>query len=122
MFSLLTATEREPRVGDFELVSKLKGFPSSESYLCAYSYLNERFQHHAPTPQQGELLGSGDEEDVEFLEALKGLVDGAVKLLGADKGMGAWLMSGLLTKSGVIDVRMRVVPWPICCIIPLRTL
>ena len=53
------------------------------------------------------LLGSGDEEDVQFLEALKGLVDGAVKLLGADKGVGTWLMSGLLRKSGMVDVRFE---------------
>lgn len=55
------------------------------------------------------LLGSGDEEDVQFLEALKGLVDGAVKLLGADKGIGTWLMSGLLRKSGMVDVRLGLV-------------
>ncbi|CAM9185984.1 unnamed protein product, partial [Ectocarpus sp. 8 AP-2014] len=59
-------------------------------------------QEHAPT-ERGGLLGSGDEEDVQFLEALKGLVDGAVKLLGADKGVGKWLMSGLLRKSGMVD-------------------
>ncbi|CAN0078812.1 unnamed protein product [Ectocarpus sp. 12 AP-2014] len=64
-------------------------------------------QEHAPT-ERGGLLGSGDEEDVQFLEALKGLVDGAVKLLGADKGVGNWLMSGLLRKSGMVDVRWRV--------------
>lgn len=52
---------------------------------------------------------SGDEEDVEFLEALKGLVDGAVKLLGADKGVGTWLVSGLLRKSGVVEVSMRLI-------------
>lgn len=51
------------------------------------------------------LLGGGDEDDVQFLEALKGLVDCAVKLLGADKGVGTWLMSGLLRKSGMVDVR-----------------
>lgn len=51
-------------------------------------------------------MGSGDEEDVQFLEALKGLIDGAVKLLGADKGVGTWLMSGLLRKSGMVDVRL----------------
>ncbi|CAM9405979.1 unnamed protein product [Ectocarpus sp. 6 AP-2014] len=59
-------------------------------------------QEYAPT-ERGGLLGSGDEEDVQFLEALKGLVDGAVKLLGADKGVGKWLMSGLLRKSGMVD-------------------
>lgn len=56
--------------------------------------------------ERAGLLGSGDEEDVQFLEALKGLVDGAVKLLGADKGVGTRLMSGLLRKSGVVDVRL----------------
>lgn len=64
-------------------------------------------QGHPPTEKDG-LLGSGNEEDVQFLEALKGLVDGAVKLLGADKGVGKWLMSGLLRKSGIVDVRWRV--------------
>lgn len=76
--------------------------------LPTFTNRNEPVQLNESTPQQGELLGSGDEEDVQFLQALKGLVDGAVKLLGADKGMGAWLMSGLLRKSGVIDVRWRV--------------
>lgn len=79
----------------------------------------ERLQLHstgaAGTPQRengpatadrGGLLGSGEEEDVQFLEALKGLVDGAVKLLAADKGVGTWLMSGLLRKSGVVDVSL----------------
>lgn len=61
------------------------------------------------TVERGKILGSGDEEDVEFLEALKGLVDGAVKLLGADKGVGNWLMSGLLRKSGVVEVSLRLI-------------
>eukprot|EP00903_Cladosiphon_okamuranus_P012207 g11449.t1 len=55
------------------------------------------------TADKRGLLGSGEEEDVQFLEAVKGLVDGAVKLLGADKGVGTWLMSGLLRKSGMVD-------------------
>eukprot|EP00752_Nemacystus_decipiens_P014209 g12638.t1 len=55
------------------------------------------------TADRRGLLVSGDEEDVQFLEALKGLIDGAVKLLGADKGVGTWLMSGLLRKSGMVD-------------------
>lgn len=43
---------------------------------------------------------------MQFLEALKGLVDGAVKLLGADKGVGIWLINGLLRRTGVVDVRL----------------
>lgn len=43
-------------------------------------------------------------EEEQFLEALKGLVDGAVKLLGADMGVGTWLISGLLRKGGLVDV------------------
>lgn len=63
-------------------------------------------------------MGSGDQEDVRFLEAVRGLVDGAVKLLGADKGMGAWVVSGLLRKSGIIDVSESGV-WAFWCFLSI---
>ncbi|CAN0095205.1 unnamed protein product [Scytosiphon promiscuus] len=47
--------------------------------------------------------GSRDDEEEQFLSALKGLVDGAVKLLGADMGVGTWLITGLLRKGGLVD-------------------
>lgn len=50
------------------------------------------------------ILGSGDIEDVQFLEAVKGLIDGAVKLAGTEKGIGARIMAGLLRKTGMVDV------------------
>lgn len=64
-----------------------------------------------------EPSGSRNDEEERFLEALKGLVDGAVKLLGADMGVGTWLITGLLRKGGLVDVsfqhvrgvRMRIV-------------
>lgn len=47
-------------------------------------------------------------------------MDGAVKLAGAEQGVGAWIISGLFRKTGFVDVRMslnaRSVPRPCCCV------
>ncbi|CAM9820374.1 unnamed protein product, partial [Choristocarpus tenellus] len=48
------------------------------------------------------LLGASDEDSRLFVESITGLVDAAVKLLGADEGLHNWIMSGVLRKTGVI--------------------
>lgn len=45
---------------------------------------------------------------MQFLDAVKGLVDGAVKLAGAERGFGARIMSGLFRKTGFVDVSSPV--------------
>lgn len=54
------------------------------------------------------LIGSGDEDDQQFLHALKGLVDAAVKMLATDKGVGTRIVSGLLRKTGIVGVSAHV--------------
>ncbi|CAM9396525.1 unnamed protein product [Discosporangium mesarthrocarpum] len=56
-----------------------------------------------PGGEAGGILGAQDEESQRYLASIRGLVDAAVKLLGADDGVGNWLMSSMLRKTGVIS-------------------
>lgn len=94
---------------------------TNDAKLCFFSQARVRSSEGAAAVEEGRaapsstnaeagvsrgLLGSGDEDDIHFMQAVKGLVSSAIKLMGVDQGFGAWLVSGVMRNSGMVDVSL----------------
>lgn len=75
-----------------------------EPFCCHAKQQRGHRRSDADTTSDASEDDASFEPSSHFEEIVKGLVDGALKLAGAEQGMGGRIVNCLLRKSGIVDV------------------